>query len=56
MAKVEEAVPVGLGFGNIEVGSNQGDEDGIKDVENELVEDLGALLEIGQRDFLPFIG
>lgn len=38
MAEVEEPVPMCLGLGNVEVGTNERNEDGVEDVEDELVE------------------
>lgn len=38
MAEVEQSIPVCLGLSDIEIGANQGNEDGVEDVEDELLE------------------
>jgi hypothetical protein len=56
MTEVEESVSVSLGFGDIEVGPDKRNEDGVKYEEDEFVKELHTLLEVRQRYFfrLPF--
>ena len=50
MAEEEEAVAMGLGFGDVEVCSDEGDEDRVEEIVDEFVEQLGAFLQVGLRE------
>lgn len=47
---------MGLRLGDVEVVADQRNEERFEDIENELVEQLGPLLEVGQRGFDPCTG
>lgn len=51
MAEVEKAVFVDSGFGNVEIGAEEGNEEGIEDVVDKFMEDLESFGQIRLRQF-----
>lgn len=55
MPEVEQAVPVILRLRDVEARSDERYQDGVENVVEELVKELCALLQVGQRKLIPLI-
>jgi hypothetical protein len=47
----EETISVDIGFRDVEVGPEEGNEDGIEEVVHEFMEDLHAFVEVREGEF-----
>lgn len=57
MSEIEQSIPVGLGLRDVETRSNEGYQDGVKNVIQELAKELRAFLLVRQRKVMaPAVG